>query len=198
MTTPQINPHAPTAPAPLSTVADGPPVCDECGAPAVFAFAFPWSGPGSSGKVCAAHAVTKQQIATNTGRECIISALPPPTNLPLTRDERVKLKAETYALEEECKDLKARGLELYNENTRLTQQLHAATARQNATKHQLDERDAQLKQTQEALEHAQAQLGELQDEASRLRTLAKLQPEDLEEPEPASLRSRGLEDPTGE
>ncbi len=189
MTTPYVNPAAPTDPAPLTTVAEGPPKCDDCDAPAVFAYAFPWTGPGSSGVCCAAHAVTKQQIADNTGRSVILSALPPPTNQPLTRDERVRLKAEVYALEEETKDLKQRGLDLYNENTRLTSQLHAATARQNATRHQLEERDAQLSATQEKLEHAQAELGELQDEADRLRTLTRLQPAPPETP----ARVRGLE-----
>lgn len=190
MTTPQINPAAPAPEAPLTTVADGPPKCDECDQPAVFAYAFPWTGPGSSGKVCGLHASLKQQQAANLSREVVLSALPAPTNQPLTRSERVALKAETYALEEEVKDLKLTGANLYNENTRLTQQLHAASARQEATAQQLAQRDAELRKLEDEHEQTLTAYGELSAEATRLRALVKLLPD----PTPETLPSeRGLE-----
>lgn len=171
MTTPNVNPAAPPPEAPaLTTVADGPPKCDECDAPALFAYAFPW---GEGGKVCATHAALKQQTAENLGRTVTMAALPPPQNQPLTRAERVALKAEVYALEEEAKDLKARGLALYQENERLTIQLQALHVRHQETDARLRDATATLDDFSRRLEERDAEHGALVDEVQRLRTITK-------------------------
>jgi DNA repair exonuclease SbcCD ATPase subunit len=185
MPTPNVNPAAPQTEAPLSTVADGPAKCDECDAPALFAYAWPW---GEGGKVCATHAALKQQTAENLGRTITLAALPPPQNVPLTRSERSALKGEVYALEEEAKDLKQRGLALYNENGQLTQQLQALTVRQRETAAQLADKTAEAEELTRRLEERDAEHGEMWDELQRLRTLQKFQ----QQPADATATERGL------
>jgi hypothetical protein len=170
MASPNVNPAAPQPEAPLSTVADGPAKCDECDAPALFAYAWPW---GEGGKVCAKHAALKQQTAENLGRSVVLSGLPQPQNQPLTRPERVQLKAEVYALEEEAKDLKARGLALYNENERITQQLQALHVRHQELTARHEDKTAEAEELARRLEESDAQRGELHDEVERLRTITK-------------------------
>src|SRR3569832_599182 len=178
-----VNPAAPQPEATLSTVADAPAKCDKCDKPALFAYAFPW---GEGGQVCAEHAALAQQTAENLGRSVALSALPTPQNQPLTRPERVALKSEVYALEEEAKDLKARGLALYNEIVRLTQQLQAVTVRLDELRARLADKTAEAEELTRRLEESDAHRAELGDEAARLRTLTKFQA-----PDPAAVE-RGL------
>lgn len=188
MPTPNVNPATPETEAPLTTVADGPARCDECDAPAVFAYAWPW---GESGKVCGLHAATKQQTAGNLGRELTLAALPPPQNLPLTRSERSQLKGEVYALEEEAKDLKQRGLALYDENVRITSQLQAVTVRHDELKLQLRDKTAEAEELTRRLEESDAQRADLLDENQRLKTLQRFQTPQTPPTDPSALE-RGL------
>lgn len=182
-----VNPAAPALEAPLSTVAEVA-KCDECDAPALFAYAWPW---GEGGKVCATHAALKQQTAQNLGREVTLAALPPPQNLPLTRPERVQLKAEVYALEEEAKDLKQRGLQLYNENVNLSSQLQALTVRHRELQAQHADKTAEAKELERRLQERDAAHGDAVDELQRLRTLVKFQtPKDA--PADPTATERGL------
>lgn len=188
MTTPQINPATPSPDPPLTTVADGPPACSTCGAPATHSVVWPW---GKHELACPTHAMTAQQTAENLNRSVLVSALPAPQNQPLTRGERVQLKAEVYALEEEANDLKARGLALYEENTRLTQQVIALQVRSKETSEQLREARASVEQLQAELQKSDAHRGELADEVSRLTSLVKFQPADpADDTQPSH---RGLE-----
>lgn len=182
-----VNPDAPAPEAPLSTVAEVA-TCDECGAPALFAYAWPW---GDGGKVCAKHAALHQQTATNLGREITLAALPAPQNVPLTRSERVTLKAEVYALEEEAKDLKQRGLALYNENVNLSSQVQALTVRQRETAAQLADKTAEAEYLERRLLERDAEHGDLVDEVTRLRTLVKFQ-QPAQQPADPTATERGL------
>lgn len=183
-----VNPATPETDAPLTTVADGPPKCDECDAPAVFAYSWPW---GESGKVCGAHASAKQMTAANLGRELTLAGLPPPQNVPLTRSERAALKGEVYALEMEAADLKQRGLALYNENVRITSQLQATTVRHDELKAQLADKTAEAEELTRRLEESDANRGELLDEVQRLRTLQAFQTPKQQPADPTAVE-RGL------
>lgn len=182
-----VNPAAPAPEAPMSTVAEVA-TCDECDAPALFAYAWPW---GEGGKVCALHAALHQQTANNLGREITLAALPAPQNVPLTRSERVQLKAEVYALEEEAKDLKQRGLALYNENVNLTSQVQALTVRQRETAAQLADKTAEAEYLERRLLERDAEHGDLVDEVTRLRTLVKFQ-QPAQQPADTTATERGL------
>jgi len=191
MTNPQINPAAPAPEAPLSTVADGPPRCTTCGAPATHSVVWPWSTPDKLELACPTHAMLAQQTAENLNRSVLVTALPAPQNQPLTRPERVALKSEVYALEEEAKDLKERGLALYEENGRLTTQLHALQVRSAETADQLRDARVHVEQLQDALEQSDAKRHEMADEISRLTSLVKFQPADpADDTQPSR---RGLE-----
>lgn len=154
------------------TVAAGPPACESerCDHPAVATAHWPW---GESKRVCAKHQGLAQQTAENIGRSVSFAPIALPGDPPLTRPERVRLKAEIYTLEEEQKDLKQRGLNLYNENVALTRQLQAQSVTLNETKLQLRDARGDLAAAQELLEERGVQLGNATDELERLRTLAK-------------------------
>lgn len=190
MTTPQpqINPAAPAPDSLLTTVAEGPPKCGTCGAKATHAVVWPW---GEHLLACPTHAMLAQQTAENLQRSVLVTALPAPQNEPLTRTERVALKAEVYALEAEAEDLKARGLALYDENTRLTTQVLALQVRSKETAAQLVDARQLVEQLQDALQSSEAQRGELADEVSRLTSLVRFQPaEPTDDTQPSH---RGLE-----
>lgn len=156
------------------TVADAPPPCSVCGKPAVAAFTWEW---GESGFVCAEHqAVFHSQTAPQIGRSIQFQPLTPAAAPPLTRDERAKLKGEVYALEEECKDLKLRGTDLYNENVKLSQQVQSLTVRGRETAQQLKEAQQRIEELEDEAMRRNNEHGELVDEVTRLRTLEKFLP----------------------
>lgn len=190
MASPNVNPAAPQPEALVTTVAEGPPKCDKCDEAAVFVLAWPW---GEGGKVCARHAAEAQQTADNLGRTVVLSALPAPQNQPLTRPERVQLKAEVYALEEEAKDLKERGLALYRENERLTTQLQALHVRHQETSARLQDASAELADTKEQLLARDAEHGSLVDEVDRLRTITKFSQQQPQQPPPQEPSSSVVE-----
>jgi chromosome segregation ATPase len=130
--------------------------------------------------VCPEHQALANQTAENLGRRVSFAPLPQ-YEQPMQRSERAKLKGEVYAAEAEIVDLKARGLNLYNENTALTRQLQARTARLQETELQLRDKQAECELLQEALDKRDAEAGDANDELQRLRTLAKLLPPEAAE-----------------
>jgi hypothetical protein len=148
----------------------GVPVCDrDCTKPAVFSYAWSW---GETGVCCAEHQFLMQQTATQIERTIQFSALLPTGPAPLDRPERIRLKSEIYALEEETKDLKARGLDMYRLNERLTSQLQAATVRGRETELQLRDASREIERLTCELAKRDNEHGNLTDELDRLRTLA--------------------------
>jgi hypothetical protein len=155
----------------LGTVAQAPGKCDrDCSQTAVFAYTWEW---GEKGVCCAEHQFLLQQTAGNLSRSINFAPIQSSVVVPMGRDERVKLKAEVYALEEESNDLRARGSLLYAENTALTRQVQAATTRLRETETLLTEDRAELVELRARLEERDAEHGSLVDELQRLRTLAK-------------------------
>jgi NAD(P)H-flavin reductase len=153
-----------------------PPVCDranadgsKCSEPAQFTYFWEW---GEKGVCCAQHQFLQTQIASQIGRNVQFTPIVAAGPVAMTRDERTRLKGEVYALEEELKDVQARGLALYRENELLARQAQAATVRGRETELQLKEALADLDRARKDLEARDAEHGNLVDEVGRLRTLA--------------------------
>jgi len=155
----------------LTTVANAPPKCDaaECTKPAVYAYAWEW---GEKGVCCEMHRFTLNQTSEHLKRAVHFAPLQQ-TKAPLTRDERTQLIAAKLATEAELEDVRTRGLDLYRENTNLTSQLQALTVRQRETAAQLKDAQTTIDRLQDDALRRDAENGQLSDEVSRLRTLAK-------------------------
>lgn len=144
--------------------------CDQplCQETATHAYTWEW---GQSGAVCSKHQVLLQQTSENLGRKITFSPIDPSATPPITRDERVRMKAESLVLAEELTEAKTRGLEMYRQIELLTAQVQSLTVRNR-------EAEAQLKDLANAREKAEARLvelevenGDLADELGRLRVL---------------------------
>jgi chromosome segregation ATPase len=160
------------SPPPLARpdVPNGVPLCDRdgCEQPAVFAYTWEW---GEHGKCCEHHRFLLQQAAGNIERRITISALQPDAPAPLERPERIQLTARALTAEAETTDAKARGLELYRQNTLLTTQLQALTVRHREAEAQLQDARARMADLSAELERRTAEAGNIHDELSRLRAL---------------------------
>jgi|SRR6186713_188997 len=164
------NTTAAAAPLPLPG-----PICDRegCSNPANATYAFDW---GENGICCSTHQFLLKQTADQIFRGVQflpLANLPP---APMARDERARLKGETYALTEELEEAKGRGLELYRQNEQLMLQLQASTTRGRETELQLRDATREIERLQVELQSRDAEHGGMVDELTRLRTLAKLQP----------------------
>jgi chromosome segregation ATPase len=137
--------------------------------PAIASFVWAW---GETGFCSAKYQIELNQIATSLSRTVSFAPLST-SEIPMERSERTKLKAELLVLEEELSEAKLRGVDLYKENVKLTAQVQALTVRQRELEAQLQ--DSQIASTR--LEHrlltSDAAQGEMVDELTRLRTLAK-------------------------
>lgn len=168
------------------TVAEAPPKCDrDCSSTAVFAYTWEW---GEKGVCCATHQFLLQQTAGNLGRSVNFAPIASSVVVPMGRDERVKLKAEVYALEEEATDLRSRGSLLYQENTALTRQVQAATTRLREAERLLQESTDRTHELERRIEERDAEHGNLVDEVQRLRTLAKFVEQPPQRSEPVAPR----------
>jgi regulator of replication initiation timing len=169
--------------------------CDDkaCDEPAAFAYTWDWGG---GGVCCPKHQFLHQQTAETLLRKVNFAPLLPPGPVALTRDERVKLKAEVYALEAEAEDLKSRGAELYRENTALTRQVQATSTRLRETELQLKEQSALVDELRWKLEKRDAEQGTLVDEVTRLRTLAKFSEPAKGAAAPSSITTTHTEETT--
>ena len=136
--------------------------------PAIFSYVWDW---GETGKCGARRAVELNQIATQTKRGVQLAPLRPGAQAPLERPERAKLKGEVYALEEELKETKQRGLELYRQNGLLAQQVQALSVRNREGDAQLTEARTAAQKAEAERDRFAAEAGELSDEVSRLRIL---------------------------
>jgi hypothetical protein len=119
---------------------------------------------GASGTCCASQVPILQQTANNLGRSITFGVITSGATPPLQREERVKLKAEAFVLAEELAEAKARGLDMYRQNTQLTVRNREAEAQKKDAIAARDEMDRRLR----ALE---AENASLNDELGRLRVL---------------------------
>lgn len=177
--------------------AEAPPTCDRfdagfpCTAAAVWGYVWDW---GEAGVCCAAHGTALKQLEPSLERKVQLSPLQKAAPAPLTRDERTQLIAAKLSIEAEVDDLKARGLELYRENVGLAKQLQALTVRHRECALQLEETLRQAAELRIQLQEKDAQHGDLVDEVTRLRTIAKfVEPLPGEELPPPTPVSRGLD-----
>lgn len=148
-------------------------LCDQAGCSEAATHAYTWEW-GQSGTVCAKHMVTLQQTAGNLGRTVQFSPINDGATPPLQREERVKLKAEALVLAEELEEAKVRGLDLYRQNTLLTQQVQSLTVRNRESEAQLKDAVRARDEMDARLQKYESENAELADELSRLKVLVPL------------------------
>jgi chromosome segregation ATPase len=146
------------------------PMCDQkdCNSPATLSYVWAW---GENGMCCSMHQGTLQQTATNLERTIQFAPLVAAAAAPLQRDERTRLIANALSLEAELEETKARGVELYNQSTQLTQQVQTLTVRNREADAQLRDQKIGFADMQAELDRKTADLGNAVDELGRLRVL---------------------------
>jgi len=167
---PQNTPLPNTPLAPLA--ADLPPTCNDLDCTELATHSYTWEW-GTSGHVCQTHAPLLAQKAESLGRKVSVSPLQRPPAKPMLRDERTRLTAQALVLNEELEEAKGRGLELYRENVELVKQVQMMSVRAREADAQLSDLQAKLADKQRQLDARDAEHGELVDELTRLRTIAK-------------------------
>lgn len=153
------------------------PLCDRpgCGQPALFSYVWEW---GEKGLCCERHRFELNQTAGQISRTIQCTALDAGQPAPLLRDERTQLMAKALSAEAELEETKARGLDLYRQNTGLTQQVQSLTVRNREADAQLRDAKQRLADMGAQLERTTAELANTSDEVSRLRVLVpKADPE---------------------
>ncbi len=150
-------------------------LCDQkdCNDPATHAYTWAW---GTSGTCCPKHQIVLQQTADQIARTINFSPLNANATPPLQREERVRLKAEALVLDEELKEAKQRGLDLYRQNTNLTQQVQSLTVRNREAEAQRKDAIADLQRSELRQQQLEAENATLADELSRLRVLVDMPP----------------------
>lgn len=137
-----------------------------CDAPATQAYAWEW---GEKGVTCPTHVTHLNQTAAATKRKVTLAPLQEAPTPPMTRDERTRLKAEVYTLEEELSDAKEQGAKLYAERNDLAAQLRRALARETELKTKLADVEADLAKVNDELDDKTASLQEAVSELTTLR-----------------------------
>jgi chromosome segregation ATPase len=138
--------------------------------PAIASYVWAW---GETGFCSSRYQLELTQIATSLSRTVSFAPIGNAAEIPMERSERTKLKAECLVLEEELTEAKGRAVDLYRENVRLSQQVQAYTVRMHELEAQL--RDATLvkDRAETRLLNSDAAQGEMVEELTRLRTIAK-------------------------
>lgn len=162
-------------------------LCDHkgCKEPAKFSYTWEW---GESGKCCGTHQFVLNQTAGNISRQIQFQPLDSGIAPPIQRDERIAFNARVLTLEAELAEGQTRGLELYNQNVQLTQQVQALTVGKRELEAQIVNAGTENAALRQELEARTAQVGELGDEAGRLRVLVQRPPASVQELE-ARLKS---------
>lgn len=147
-----------------------PTICDQplCQEAATHAYTWEW---GQSGAVCGKHRMLLQQTSENLGRSITFAPIDPSATPQLTRDERVKLKAENLVVSEELAEAKQRGLEMYRQIELLSQQVQSLTVRNREAEEQLKELTRAREKSDERQIELEVENAALVDEIGRLRVL---------------------------
>ena len=158
-------------------------MCDEpgCTAPAVSAYSWDW---GKSGNVCAKHQAHYTQIQSSLKRTCTFSPLAAMAPAPLLRTERTALIAAKLSAEAECDEVKARGVELYNQNADMARQLGSLRIRHTECEAQLKDAAVRVAQLEVKLVERENELAEAVTEIGRLKALVPRE-------QPATTARRG-------
>lgn len=145
-------------------------LCDQSGTPEPATHSYVWEW-GASGTCCASQVPILQQTANNLGRSITFGVITSGATPPLQREERVKLKAEAFVLAEELAEAKARGLDMYRQNTQLTAQVQSLTVRNREAEAQKKDALAARDEMDRRLQGLEAENASLTDELGRLRVL---------------------------
>jgi hypothetical protein len=145
-------------------------LCDQSGTPEPATHSYVWEW-GASGTCCASQVPILQQTANNLGRSITFGVITSAATPPLQREERVKLKAEAFVLAEELSEAKARGLDMYRQNTQLTAQVQSLTVRNREADAQKKDAIAARDEMDRRLQALEAENALLNDELGRLRVL---------------------------
>lgn len=151
---------------------------DNCGADATFSYAWEW---GEKGYCCSLHATLLQQIAGQISRSVMIVPLQRTRPEPLQRDERTRLKATAFVLEEELTEAKNRGLELYRINGQLRGDVQLMKVRNAEADAQLKDAHAEINRLNNDLQKRELEHGEMALEIDRLKTLVSFSPSERRE-----------------
>jgi hypothetical protein len=149
--------------------------CDQKDCKEIAKFSYTWEW-GESGKCCPTHQFVLNQTAGNIERKIQFVPLDSGIAAPMQRDERIAFNARVLTLEAELSEGQTRGLELYNQNVQLTQQVQALTVGKRELEAQLRDARTELAAMAQELQKRMAQVGELGDEAGRLRVLIQRPP----------------------
>jgi hypothetical protein len=146
---------------------------DDCHEPAVAGYQWDW---GERGTCCAKHQFLLRQKQPTIGRGLQFAVLPGATTSALTRDERTRMHAMILTLEDELRDAKARGLELYQSNTKLAEESRRLAARNRELEGQVKDGRAELQQLGEQHDTHLADLQDARDELNRVQRVQALMP----------------------
>jgi regulator of replication initiation timing len=145
---------------------------NECGAPAVALFAWPW---GDSGACCARHQFILNQKSQQLSQHLALSPLHVPAPA-MTRDERTNMHAQILSLQDECEQLKHQGSQMYNDNIQLQTEGRRLLARSNDLDTRLAASLEAHGKTRHQLDEVLAERDELKAECNRLRLLVSNAP----------------------
>lgn len=145
-------------------------LCDQSATPEPATHSYVWEW-GASGTCCASQVPILQQTANNLGRSITFGVITSGATPPLQREERVKLKAEAFVLAEELSEAKARGLDMYRQNTQLTAQVQSLTVRNREAEAQKKDAIAARDEMDRRLKALESENASLNDELGRLRVL---------------------------
>lgn len=155
----------------------GPTMCTQpgCSEPATLTYVWPWGEPGAC---CAAHRIHVSQKCDALGRGQVSFSTIDPNAVPvLTRDERTQLRAQVLSLQDECTEVKARGVELYKSNTDLANEARRHRVRNTDLEARVKDLEATLAETTKARDQARADLADAQTETQRLDLLLRATPQ---------------------
>jgi hypothetical protein len=150
-------------------------MCDQkdCNEPATHAYTWEW---GQTGFVCAKHQVVLQQTAGQLERRINFAPINSDATPPMQREERVRLRAESLVLGEELAETKARGLDLYRQNTQLVAQVQSLTVRSREAEAQRKDAVIARDEMDQRLQKLETENANLSDELARVRVLIDLPP----------------------
>lgn len=149
------------------------PKCDDCDEPASHSYTWDW---GASGFCCPKHQALRQQQAGNLNRSVSFAVVSSTATAPLQRDERIRLRAETMVVNEELQEAKSRGLELYQQNQRLTSQVQSLTVQLRECESLRQDAVAAAEPLRQQLETTRVELADAVDELGRLKVLVEIPP----------------------
>jgi len=147
---------------------------DDCHEPAVAGYQWDW---GERGVCCAKHQFLLRQKQPAIGRGLQFAVLPGATTSPMTRDERTRMHATVLTLEDELRDAKSRGLELYQSNTKLAEESRRLAARNRELEAQLKDMQHEMQALSDKHDTHLADLQDARDELNRAQRLQALTPE---------------------